>query len=123
MRDALYAQVAAADGKASAMHMLHRPLTKRRPEHVLFFNLLLQMTHVAQILCMCPQVTLNAVAVSNDTGRFSLFSRFPVSNGASGLGALQQTSSEQPKSAGYELFGSTGASFTPVHPLLPVSLY
>ena len=73
--------------------------------------------------CVCLQVSLNAVAVPTDTDRFSLFSHFPVSNGASGLGALQQSMSEQPKSAGYELFGSTGASFTPVNPLLPVSLY
>ena len=74
--------------------------------------------------CIVLQVhALSTVSVPSDTDRFSLFSHFPISNGMSGLGALQQKMSEQPKTAGYELFGSTGASFTPVNPLLPVSLY
>lgn len=61
-----------------------------------------------------------------ESARFSLFSHFPVSNGGgscSGLGSLQVKAHEQPSTAGYQLFGSSNATFPPVSPLLPVSLY
>ncbi len=63
---------------------------------------------------------------ATESARFSLFSHFPVSNGGascSALGGLQASHAEQPKSAGYQLFGSTNPTFPSVSPLLPVSLY
>ena len=67
-----------------------------------------------------------AVLQIPESARFSLFSHFPVSNGGascSGLGNLQGKTQEQSGSAGYQLFGSSNASFSTVTPLLPVSLY
>ena len=71
-----------------------------------------------------PDIT--KVSMQAPEPRFSLFSHFPVSNGGSscsGLGSLQTSHDEQPKTAGYQLFGSTSATFASVSPLLPVSLY
>lgn len=61
-----------------------------------------------------------------ESARFSLFSHFPVSNGGgscSGMGSLQAIAHEQSSSTGYQLFGSSSATFPSVSPLLPVSLY
>ena len=74
---------------------------------------------------MAPINTKTAIQVPEDA-RFSLFSHFPVSNGGgscSGLGSLQVKAHEQSSSAGYQLFGSSNATFPSVSPLLPVSLY
>ena len=60
-----------------------------------------------------------------ESARFSLFSRFPVSNGGSyaSLTGLPTNHAEQPDSSGYQLFGSSSVAFPSASPLLAVSLY
>jgi len=103
---------------------VHEPRLKGNEWHSDF--MLLQVRAMSSVAV--PTASDTAVVSKQAAGsdRFSLFSHFPVSNGGSscsGLGGLQTSHSEQPKCAGYQLFGSSSATFPSVSPMLPVSLY